>query len=124
MIAIVIVSMSLAHFLRPAWPRAAPGLACLEGFSMRDERIAEMWDRRGLVSAFVGETRSPGTGLTGPRVLVAVLAIAIAAACAIAFGLVTRHPGHQHAATSLRPACVAVTTRPSGPVCGRASASG
>jgi hypothetical protein len=79
---------------------------------MRDEQSAEEWDRRGLVSAFAGETRDAGTGLTGPRVLIAVLAIAIAAACAIAFGLITRHPDNKHAASAPRPVCVAVTTRP------------
>lgn len=91
---------------------------------MRDEQSAEEWDRRALVSAFVKETRETSSRLTGPRVLIAVLAIAIAAACAVTFGLLTRHSGHENAAAGPRPICVAVTTRPSGPVCGRASASG
>jgi hypothetical protein len=70
---------------------------------MRDERQAEEWDRREVVSAFVSETRDASAGLTGPRVLVAVLAIALAAACAVAFGLLTRHASPKHAALGLRP---------------------
>jgi hypothetical protein len=70
---------------------------------MRDERQAEEWDRREVVSAFVSETRDASAGLTGPRVLVAVLAIALAAACAVAFGLLTRHASPGHAALGQRP---------------------
>jgi hypothetical protein len=70
---------------------------------MRDEHQSEEWDRREVVSAFVNETRDASTGLTGPRVLVAVLAIALAAACAVAFGLLTRHASPAPAALGLHP---------------------
>jgi hypothetical protein len=70
---------------------------------MRDESQAEEWDRREVVSAFVSETRDASAGLSGPRVLVAVLAIAFDAACAVVFGLLTWHASQGHAALGLRP---------------------
>jgi uncharacterized membrane protein YphA (DoxX/SURF4 family) len=88
---------------------------------MRDERQAEEWDRREVVSAFDSETRDASAGLTGPRVLVAVAAIAIAAACAVVFGLLTRHASQGHAALGLRPV---VYGSPPAPWAGSLTAAG